>query len=94
VKFPNILEKSNLWTIDDIDSLLNIPESESEKLDFKLEVTDLTRHICAMANTSGGFIVLGIEESETGSFKKIGFSNGDQDEIDLKIGGMQFFRID
>lgn len=88
MKFPNIPEKFNLWTIDDIDSLLNIPESESEKLDFKREVTDLTRHICAMANTSGGFIVLGIEESETGSFKKIGFSNGDQDEIDLKIGGM------
>jgi hypothetical protein len=47
-----------------------------------------------MANTSGEFIVLGIEENETGSFKKIGFSNGDQDEIYLKMGGMQFFRID
>lgn len=88
--FPNIPEKAGLWTIETIDSLLNIPESESEQLDFKREVTELTRHICAMANTSGGYIVLGIEENKTGGFKKIGFSNGEQDDIDLKVGGMRF----
>lgn len=88
--FPTIPEKARLWTIDIIDSLLHISESESEKLDFKREVTDLTRHICAMANTSGGYIVLGIGEGPNGVFEKRGFANGEQDEIDLKIRGMQF----
>ena len=90
MEFPDIPEKADLWTIDTIDSLLNIPESESEKLDFKREVTDLTHHICAMANTFGGFIVLGIGESKTGDFEKVGFPQGQQDEIDLKVGEMRF----
>ncbi len=44
---------------------------ESESLDFKVRINELSNHICAMANTAGGFLVLGINEQKTSNGKKV-----------------------
>jgi predicted HTH transcriptional regulator len=54
----------------------------SENFDFKTSIKDLDIHICAMANTSGGYLVLGVDEHKSGDhllgFKLIGFDVGIQ----------------
>ena len=78
------------WTNQIIYELVRYVDIESESFDFKLEPNKLYEDICAMANTVGGFIVLGIDEiKEKGKiieFKPRGFENGQQDDIGTKIG--------
>jgi hypothetical protein len=56
------------WDISIIDKLIQLSHIESETFDFKGHSFDafkeLYADICAMANTSGGFLVLGIDENK------------------------------
>ena len=61
-KVPHKLDE---WNIKVINSLIQILSIESENFDFKgsefnKKSDELYNDICAMANTSGGYIVLGI----------------------------------
>jgi len=65
---------------------------ESESFDFKkTEEKEVFTHICAMANTSGGYLVLGVDgctSKKTGSFiafKKNGFDNDKRKHIETLI---------
>ena len=61
-----------------------------------LEPNELYNHICAMANTSGGFLVLGIGEIKSVDskriigFEKIGFKNGEQECVRNEVGNSIF----
>lgn len=72
---------------DDIQALADNSEQESATLEFKreIETTDggkkkLARHVSAMANTTGGVIIFGIEEKASKADKLIGIDAmvGDQ----------------
>lgn len=85
-------ENPDDWNVGVIDELIKYPEIESDIFDFKNGINKLYVDICSMANTSGGFLVLGISEisSTDGQkilgFKKEGFDKGEQDSIGLQIG--------
>ncbi len=85
-------QKLEDWNLNVINELINYPDIESENFDFKKEPNELSEHICAMANTVGGFIVLGIEEEKATDgktiirFKKSGFRGGEQDYITRQVG--------
>jgi len=91
MRIPTIPQNLDEWNIDKLNELIQFVDIESETFDFKKEPNELAEHICSMANTKGGFLVLGIEEirSEDKSkiirFKKHGFSNGKQDATKNKI---------
>lgn len=63
--FPQELEN---WSLDTIDKLIPLPSIENERFDFKgyrLEgLKGIFADISAMANTSGGFLVLGVDENK------------------------------
>lgn len=90
--FPNLISR---WTLDDIEKLLKLRDIESEEFDFKgcCAVNDLSTHICAMANTQGGFIVLGIDEKKKAQhligFQKNGFKVGEEDKVKNSIRNQQ-----
>jgi hypothetical protein len=79
------------WNSDILEKLLKIRDIEGESFDFKREVDDkLYNDICAMANSNGGYLVLGIDENKTLNgilldFKKHGFKYGEEDKIKLSI---------
>ena len=88
----NIPNDLGNWDIGLINKLIMIPSIEGDSFDFKRKKglkEDLTDDICGMANVSGGFIVIGIDEITSGqiisAFKKDGFQNGLEDEIQKKI---------
>lgn len=89
-------EKLEDWSMDILNELVKLSDIESETFDFKSEPTDLHTHICAMANTNGGFLVLGINEIKSSdgrkiiSFERKGFDNGEQDGLRNKIGNSIF----
>jgi hypothetical protein len=93
---PVIPDKVQDWNIDIIDSLVPILSIESETFDFKgrrfnEKDDELYNDICAMANTSGGHIVLGIGEDKTPDgtriirFTKEGFAEGEEDKVNQRI---------
>jgi hypothetical protein len=92
---PVIPEKPQDWDIDVIDNLIQILSIESETFDFKElrfneKKDELYKDICAMANTSGGYIVLGIGEKKapdgkTIQFLKKGFEIGEEDKVNQSI---------
>lgn len=91
MRITTIPEKLENWNLEIINKLTTYPDIESETFDFKSEASDLSKHVCAMANTSGGFIVLGVEELKNNlqkptKFEKKGFQKGKQDDIGLEIG--------
>jgi hypothetical protein len=82
------------WNIQALKNILEIPDVEKESFDFKnnkvLEKNyRLEDHICAFANTYGGYIVIGVgEEKINENSKKFtldGFANGSQHEMLIKI---------
>lgn len=92
---PVIPEKPQDWSIDDIDNLIQILSIESETFDFKGrrfndKHNELYKDICTMANTAGGYIVLGIGEEKTTDgrtlrFTKEGFAKGEEDKVNQSI---------
>ncbi len=81
------------WDIHVLNELIRYKDIESESFDFKgTEINKLYKDICAIANTNGGFIVLGIEEERTPDskkllgFKKVGFEDGQEDYVNREIG--------
>jgi len=84
VRIPNRLDD---WNIEVLESLLHYRSIESENFDFSEKCKNLREGICAMANTSGGYIVLGISEDKDqksgklNGFKKNGFKKGEEDKI-------------
>ncbi|HEX2407768.1 MAG TPA: ATP-binding protein [Nitrososphaeraceae archaeon] len=71
------------WDINTINRLVNLPHIESETFDFKGYQLDgckeLYADICGMANVSGGYLVLGIDEIKDKKGKLLKFEkNGFQ----------------
>jgi hypothetical protein len=63
---PNKLED---WTYTKVVELVENDINESERHDFKSDLpppSELTKDCCAFANSSGGFIILGVKESGRG----------------------------
>lgn len=63
------------WTYEAIEALCAAGYSESDRHDFKRGLPDpkgLTKLACALANTFGGFIVLGVGEAADHSFEPVG----------------------
>lgn len=95
-QIPQILDE---WEISTINELVKYTSVESETLDLKSEINELQIHISAMANSSGGFLILGIREvkSEDGKvilrYEKIGFKNKAREFIGQQIGN-SIFEID
>ncbi|MCV0411263.1 helix-turn-helix domain-containing protein [Nitrosopumilus sp.] len=91
MKIPKIPSSVENWSIEKIDELIQYVGIESDTFDFKKEPNQLEEHICAMANTKGGHLVLGIEQidSEDGKqivkFEKRGFKHGFEDNIKNQI---------
>ena len=92
----NIPKNISDWNLDTINKLIQLRDAESENLDFKEIVTDITKEICAFANTTGGFLVFGIAPDKNSihktilGYKKIGFKKGKEDEIGLEISNQCF----
>jgi hypothetical protein len=79
----------NKWDLNLINHLINFPAVESETFDFKgARLNGLEIHICAMANTSGGILALGIEEPSTPGlpFVKSGFTPSKKNSMPNDIG--------
>lgn len=84
-----IPERLEDWNLEALNKLLPLKDIESEGFDFKGHgfdgFTELPNHICAMANTSGGYLVLGIDDYDyLKGFKKYGF-NVDDDEKQVEV---------
>jgi len=78
------------WTIDILDELIQHPEIENETFDFKeRQMGQLAQDICAMANTNGGVLTLGIAQMGSGrnmqGFKKDGWNKGEEDAVNKTI---------
>ena len=94
---PNNLDE---WNIKVIDKLIQFRDIESETFDFKgSKFDDLHEDICGMANTNGGFLVLGVAEKKGSDskvilgFQKVGFDKGKEDYIIREVGN-NIVRID
>jgi hypothetical protein len=95
---PQMPKSLGDWNITILNKMMSVPGLEKEDFDFKAPVTrarnpvpaDIDKDICAMSNTAGGTLVLGIDEDVDGSgnllgYKKIGFDAGKEDEVSLAI---------
>jgi predicted HTH transcriptional regulator len=90
----NYPDKVEEWKLENINELIKLKDIEDIRFDFKSkdlnEGKGLASHICAMANTVGGFLVLGIEENKNNNgniieFQKNGFMAGKEDEVKRSI---------
>jgi hypothetical protein len=79
------------WNLETLEYCLQLTDIESEDFDFKGQsYANLSIHLCAMSNTSGGYLVLGIEEVKNPAtnhligFKKNGFTVG-KDEKNAEV---------
>lgn len=92
----NIPDDLQDWTLGTLENLIKLRDAESENMDFKEKISDLARHISAFANTTGGFLILGIApikdtiHKTISGYKKIGFKIGKEDEIELEISNSCF----
>jgi predicted HTH transcriptional regulator len=93
MKLPLVPDKIDGWNIRKLNELLKIINVESETLEFKgRNFGSLADTFCAMANTSGGYIVLGIEQDKSkNKFIKNGFDKGkDEENNGQKIGNYMY----
>ena len=92
MKLASIPERMEDWNTPVLNELIQLRDIESETFDFKTVVegnnpvpSDLYQDICAMANTDGGYLVLGIEEirdnGKVVGFRKVGFDKGNEDMV-------------
>jgi hypothetical protein len=83
MKLPQVPDKIDGWNIKRLNELLKIVNVESETLEFKgRDFQSLTKHLCAMANSAGGYVILGIEEDKPNNrFVKSGFDKGKEQAI-------------
>jgi len=92
MEFLSLPTKPKEWTLELLEQLIKYVDIESETFDFKKEPNKLYEDICAIANTKGGFLVLGISEKRSKDkkriigFHKVGFKDGKQDNIRNEIG--------
>lgn len=85
MSFPAPPMKAEAWTIEILNELIKHPDVENETLDFKeRRMGELAKDIAAMANTSGGILALGIEQTDDG-FSKDGWDKGDEDKSKKQI---------
>ena len=78
------------WDLNTINELIKLRDIESEDFDFKgTDMKNLANHLCAFANTHGGYLVLGIDEEKNNDvlmgFKKTGFKTEKEDHIKNEI---------
>ena len=96
MEFNTIPDNLQDWNLKTVDSLIKLRDAESENLDFKEKPSDLAKHISAFANTTGGFLILGIAPEKDSinktisGYKKIGFKIGKEDETGLEISNSCF----
>lgn len=95
MSFPSIPTTLQEWNIEILDKLTGYRDIESDVFDFKGEINKLDEHLCAMANSGGGTLVLGIEEIKNSQdylvgFRKKGFDDGQQNSIHNTIGNYVF----
>jgi hypothetical protein len=83
MKLPIVPDKIESWNMRRLNGLLKIVNLESETLEFKgRDFQSLTKHLCAMANSAGGYVILGIEEDKPNNrFVKSGFDKGKEQAI-------------
>ncbi|NOJ27124.1 MAG: hypothetical protein DA330_03840 [Nitrososphaera sp.] len=98
MNLPKLPEKPSDWNIEILNSLLDIPGIERDNFEFKAGSnkeknpvpSDIYKDFCAMANTNGGIIIVGIDQTkdEKGNvigYKKTGFEKGKEDIVGLAI---------
>lgn len=95
MSFPSIPSLIQDWNIDTLDKLIAYRDIESDVFDFKGELNELDQHLCAMANSGGGTLVLGVDEEKAANgylikFKKRGFNKGEENATENKIGNYIF----
>ncbi len=74
--------KNNRLTIEDIIRLA--AQGEGENIEFKLKPVNIAETICAMANTSGGYIIIGVDNKG----KLTGIAEKEQERIPADIQGL------
>ena len=88
ISIPKNLDE---WNQEKLLEIMKYPGIESETLDFKKEPYELQKHFCAMANTTGGFLILGIEEINSEDRTKLlgynvkPFQKGKEESINQQI---------
>jgi len=78
------------WNLEKINELIKLRDIESEDFDFKgTDMKNLANHLCAFANTHGGYLVLGIDEEKNNDvlieFRKNGFKKEKEDHTKNEI---------
>lgn len=79
--FANVFNNPNRITFREF---LKDIDGEYDDLDFKTQMIKypkLAKHILAMANTSGGVICFGIEETDNGKLNPIGLETNDDNTV-------------
>ena len=91
MQIPEIPQDPKEWNVDKLNELIKFVGIESNDFDFKKEPNELEQHICAMANSDGGFLILGITQILSNDkkriirFEKRGFAHGKEDDLKNKI---------
>ncbi|HEU4606368.1 MAG TPA: ATP-binding protein [Nitrososphaera sp.] len=99
VNLPKLPSRLEDWNMEILNRILDIHVVESDIFDLKGQgrekknlVPPLAKHFCAMANTNGGTIVLGIDTvrdpedtQKILGYEKNGYDIGTEDAIGLKI---------
>jgi predicted HTH transcriptional regulator len=91
MRLPTLPANLSDWSIKILNKVIKIPSIEYETFDFKgQDLGQLDQILCAMANTSGGIVFLGIGEKRNGKhlieFKKEPFKKEEGDELKNNIG--------
>jgi hypothetical protein len=82
--------KLSEWNIGILNDLIQYRDIEGETFDFKSnELGELFKDVCAMANTSGGVLVLGVGETgerDARVFTKQGWEDREEASVKRKVG--------